>query len=89
MSAVIAALYPKLCESNTIIRRRCGKSQRRCWFENTVSDATTGGRFTLENFIQNVVNNGAENQAVQAGYLTQQRIDDWLASGGLATNNNG
>ena len=45
---------------------RCGKSARRCWFESNITDATTGGRFTLENFIQNVVNNGAENQAVQA-----------------------
>ena len=42
----------------------------------------------MSNFIQNVVNNGAENQAIEAGYLTQQRLDAWLATGGQANNNN-
>ena len=64
----------------TILAWGCGKSQRRIWFEDNVSDDTHGA-FNLSNFIQHVVQNNATQQAMAAGHVTQQQLSAWIASG--------
>mmetsp|Transcript_15175 Transcript_15175/g.35073 ORF Transcript_15175/g.35073 Transcript_15175/m.35073 type:complete len:767 (-) Transcript_15175:19-2319(-) len=71
----------------TILAWGCGKSARRIWYEENVSE-DADGVFNLPNFIQHLVQNNAVQQAMAAGHLTQQELANWVAGGGNAANNN-
>ena len=57
----------------------CGKSDRRVWLENSRGDVAINGRLSLEGFVELVVENGIQQEAIAANLVTQTTIDDWIS----------
>jgi len=60
---------------------RCGKSDRRKWWDANVTPNSTG-RFTLQHFIREVVNHNVQQQAMTAGLISQEDLNAWLSDNG-------
>ena len=59
---------------------KCGKSARRLWYEANVSP-NVNGRMTVQNFVNHLVANNAQQLAVGAGVISQQTLDHWIIQG--------
>ena len=49
------------------------------WLENSGGDVAINGRLSLEGFVELVVENGIEQEAIAANFVTQTTIDDWIS----------
>ena len=49
------------------------------WLENSRGDVAINGRLSLEGFVELVVENGIEQEAIAANFVTQTTIDDWIS----------